>query len=357
MSSLQSYPGKGKDAGKTFFRLQPYLPNGKRVTFRFGSGQKKAEASAKAIRDLIDCRKAGTDEFNATTKAWLENNAEQSVCQVLIRHGLINDLPLRFLEAESIENLVTISKLADAYIKTRGAGQSGSTIEVYQKAKRNLIACFGDVDVTTIQPKHAREFWRWLIEEGNSKIKEGEVRGLGANTAKQRLRYARGFFEQAVEDSVIQKNPFKIKGLKVTQTAAEKEYVTVKAIDQVIEHCPSIEWKLLFALVRSIPTRMPSEIQELTWDDVDWEQGRILIHSPKTRSIGKSARLVPIFPKLRTWLEKAFNEARSKSADGRVRGQHVFPTLSQNTNPGTTCLLYTSPSPRDATLSRMPSSA
>ena len=32
---------------------------------------------------------------------------------------------------------------------------------------------------------------------------EGETLGLGANTAKQRLRYARGFFKQAVEDGLI----------------------------------------------------------------------------------------------------------------------------------------------------------
>jgi len=336
MASLQRYPGKGKDAGKTFYRIQPYLPEGKRVTFRFGSGQKKAETSAKAVGDLIDCRKAGTDELNATTKAWLESAAEKNVCDLLVKYGLISELPLRFLEADRIKNVVTVSELAEAYIKTRGAGQAGATVEVYRKTKRNLISCFGDVDVTTIQPQQAREFWRWLIEEGNTKVKKGEVSGLVTNTAKQRLRYARGFFEQAVEDSVIQKNPFKIKGLKVTQTAAEKEYVSVEAIDKVIEHCPTLEWKLLFALVRSVPTRMPSGIQELTWDDVDWEQGKILIHSPKTRNIGKSARLVPIFPTLRLWLEKAFNEARSNSDDGRVRGLHVFPTLSQNTNPGTT---------------------
>ena len=92
----------------------------------------------------------------------------------------------------------------------------------------------------------------------------------------------------------------------------------------------------MFALVRSIPTRMPSEIQGLTWDDIDWEQGKILIHSPKTRTIGKSARLVPIFPMLHQWLEMAFNEAREASDGGRVRGLPVFPTLSQNTNPATT---------------------
>ena len=334
MASLQKYQGKGRDNGKTFYRIQPVLPNGRRPTIRLGTGSKKAESARRAIEDLIDSQHAGDEiEPSAMTRAWLAETAEQSLCQTLVEYGLIEQLPIRFSESNGT---TTISRLADSYIKTRGAGQSVGTFEVYQKAKRNLIACFGDVDVTTIQPKHAREFWRWLIEEGNTKVKKGEKLGLGSNTAKQRLRYARGFFEQAVEDGLLPKNPFKIKGLKTTQTAAEKEYVPVEAIAKVIEYCPTLEWKLLFAMVRCIPTRMPSEIKELTWDDVDWEASKMLIHSPKTRTIGKSARWVPIFPSLRPWLELAFNEARKLSDDGHIRGLSIFSTLGQNTNPATT---------------------
>ena len=46
---------------------------------------------------------------------------------------------------------------------------------------------------------------------------------------------------------------------------------------------------------------------------------------------------------IETWHKVALEEAEG----------HIY---SRNTNP-TVCLLYTSPSPRDATLSRMPSSA
>ena len=328
MASLQKIKGRGKDEGKTFFRIQPYI-NGKRVTIRFGSGQKKAEASAKAIGDLIDSKKAGSKEFYASTKAWLESAADRAICEQLLKYELIEELPKRFLESDANSRVTTISMLATEYINTRGAGQSAATIEIYQKAKRNLIDCFGDVDVTTIQPKNAREFWRWLIEEGNSLVKKGENMGLGTNTAKQRLRYARAFFEQAVEDELLRKNPFNAKGLKTTQTAAEKDYIPLSTIEKVIEFCPTTEWKLLFALIRTVPIRMPSEIKELTWSDVDWEANKILIHSPKTRAIGQSARLVPIFPLLKIWLEKAFGDAE----EGEL---YVFPSLRLNSNLSTT---------------------
>ena len=100
------------------------------------------------------------------------------------------------------------------------------------------------------------------------------------------------------------------------------------AIERIIDHCPTTEWKLLFALARSIPTRITSEIEELTWADINWEQNNILIHSPKTKHFDKYARLVPIFPLLKKWLEIAFNEAQ-------VGALHIFPTLRHNTNPAT----------------------
>ena len=74
---------------------------------------------------------------------------------------------------------------------------------------------------------------------------------------------------------------------------------------------------------------MPSEIEELTWGDVDWENNTLLIHSPKTRKIGKSARLAPILPTLKTRLEEAFHQPTEA---GEL---YVFPTLRLNSNPGT----------------------
>lgn len=83
MGSLQKIKGKGKDAGKTFYRIQPYV-NGKRVTIRFGTGQKQAEVSRTAIADLIDCQQAGSDELNAASKSWLQNTADLAMCELLL---------------------------------------------------------------------------------------------------------------------------------------------------------------------------------------------------------------------------------------------------------------------------------
>ena len=331
MASLQKYQGRGKDADKTFFRTQPYLPDGRRVTIRLGSGQKQAEAAFKAISDLIDSVKANV-EPTAATKGWIEHTVKEPLCLTLIQFGLMKEMPDR-LSGKSLGNEILVSEIADEYISTRGAGQSAATIVIYHKARRNLIACFGDVDIRTLTAKDGREFWRCLLEEGSEKVKKGETKGLRPNTAKQRLRFARAFFQHAIEDGTIDRNPFKASGLKTSQSAAEKEYIPRSVIDDVVEKCPTLEWKLLFTLVRTIPTRIPSEIEELTWADVDVEKNTLLIHSPKTRTIGKSARLVPLLEPLKSMLADAYQKAEEGE-------QYVFPTLRSNTNPATTAKKY-----------------
>ena len=313
MASLQSYSGKGNASRKVYYRIQPYL-NGNRITLRLGTGKKRAIAAAQVIGDLIDSLNAGV-EPSASSKQWLEETASKSICASLSKQGVISRLPDRF-RGKSVSS---ISTLADEYVRSRCAGLESSTVVIHKKAKRNLIACFGDVDITTLKPKDGREFWRWLQED----------EGLAENTAKQRLRYARAFFEMGIEDELIASNPFKARGLSVTQTAAEKVYVERKDVETILSSCPNDEWRLLFAMARQVPLRIPSEIQEFTWNDIDFENNQILIHSPKTRRLGKSARIIPIFDSLRPLLHNL--QAKQGNAS-----KYVFSELRLNTNPSTT---------------------
>lgn len=70
------------------------------------------------------------------------------------------------------------------------------------------------------------------------------------------------------------------------------------------------EWRLIFSLARFGGLRTPSETQKLRWCDIDWERGRLLVHSPKTEHHeGKETRWIPLFPELREHLEAAFDAA------------------------------------------------
>lgn len=312
---LQNYKGSGKRSHQTLYRVQPYLPNGKRTTIRLGTGVKNAQKAAQAIGDLIDSQKAGVDP-NPETKGWLENSASSQICQQLLKKSLIGKLPERLTESSEREQY-SIRMLVSEYIRTRCVGQAHTTIQLYRKAESNLTDCFGDIDIRKLTLKDGREFWRWLHEE----------KGFASNTCKQRMRYAQAFFGLAQEDGLIDCNPFKPRGISVSQSSARKEYISEEQISEVIDACPTLEWKLLFKLVRLIPTRIPSEIQDLTWNDVDWNENRILIHSPKTRCIGKHARWVPLFTSLKPQLQQMYQMRGSND-------EPIFRTLSRHTNPG-----------------------
>ena len=160
-ASLQSYKGKGRSANKIYYRIQPYLSCGKRVTIRLGTGKKQATVALNAIDDLIDSTVASV-EPSATTKQWLENVASESVCKSLVRFKVVEEMPQRF---HVTERLTTISMLADEYVRTRCAGLDDETVVIYNKARKNLLECFGDVDIAALTKRDGREFWRWLLKD------------------------------------------------------------------------------------------------------------------------------------------------------------------------------------------------
>jgi hypothetical protein len=95
MAKVQRYQGRGKATGKYYYRIQPYLPNGHRVTIRFGAGKKQAERGAAAIMDLIDSVKADVEPA-APTKQWIETIADEMICFKLLELQLIDSLPKKF---------------------------------------------------------------------------------------------------------------------------------------------------------------------------------------------------------------------------------------------------------------------
>ena len=311
MTQLQKYRGKGKDEGKVFFRLQPYLPSGKRVTIRLGTGRKRADRAVKAIGDLIESGKEKVD-LNASTKSWL-STADPKLIESLRGFGLIRPDQIRRYELWTIETLV------EKYIAVRGVDKAVSTIRLWEDSKRKLFAKFGkDCLVLSLLKEDGKEFKKWLLKD----------QGLAENTAKKHLRHARSFFGHAIEDGILETNPFKARSLSVTQTSAKKEYISPEAIRKIIDNTKNPEWRLLFAMCRKIPLRVPSEINSLTWRDIDWEGNKILLHSPKTKHYETmDSRMVPLFPELKPYLDEVYFSDADET--------YVFPTIRKNSNPAT----------------------
>ena len=85
----------------------------------------------------------------------------------------------------------------------------------------------------------------------------------------------------------------------------------METIQDILDACPSIEWRLLVALARLAGLRCPSEIGAVTWADVNWGKGRLTVLAKKTEHHGGShaVRIVPSCPELRKILADAFEQA------------------------------------------------
>ena len=114
----------------------------------------------------------------------------------------------------------------------------------------------------------------------------------------------------AVENGYLEANPFK--GIPRGSFANPNRmfFVPMSWYDKLLEACPDQTWRTLLALCRIGGLRNPSETLLLTWQDVDWDKGSVLIHSPKTEHhAGKGTRIIPTFPELRQELECQFELA------------------------------------------------
>jgi integrase len=97
---------------------------------------------------------------------------------------------------------------------------------------------------------------------------------------------------------------------------ARARYITHETIADVLDACPSLDWKLVVALARHAGLRCPTEIGELNWADVNWEKGRLMVRSKKTEHHGgdHAVRVVPICPELRALMADAFEKAEPGAA-------------------------------------------
>ena len=151
--------------------------------------------------------------------------------------------------------------------------------------------------------------------------------GLSENTSRRAIGRARQFFRAALKRQFVSANPFDGIAASVKANPERFHVVSRDVAVRVLDAYPDAEWRLIFALARFGGLRCPSEILALTWDDVNWEQGRMSITSSKTEHYeGKGTRVIPIFSELRSHLLEAFEQAEPGA-------QHVINRYrSTNTN-------------------------
>jgi len=263
--------------------------DGRRRTLRLGQvSQRQAEAVKVHVEHLISASITG-HAVNDGTAHWLANREEAFVAK-LANVGLVS----RRVAAGALDQFL------ETYIAGRGDTKANTRI-VYGHTRRCLVEFFGaERALREITPGDADDWRCWL--QTNQKLSE--------NTVRRRCGIAKQFFKHAMRKEMITSNPFADLASTVRGNKERSHIVTRNDAQRVLDACPDAQWRLIFALSRFGGLRCPSEHMGLRWEDVDWEQSRVTVRSPKTEHHPNGAsRQIPLFPELLPHLRQAFEEA------------------------------------------------
>ncbi len=304
MASVAKRPNGGK-------MIQFFDPSGRRRAIQLGRvAMKNANSVRVHVERLVAAQISGS-AVDDVTSVWL-NKLDQTMIDKLAKVDLIK-------ARESAD----LGKLIDDFIKLKDGDVKPRTVAKYRVVKKHLIDHFGKSQpLKTLNAGEAKKWRAYLV---SLELAENSIRKL-SGIAKTMLNHA-------VENELLLKNPFSCLPSALVPTRERHYFLSIEDTEKVIEACPDDEWKLIIALARYGGLRTPSETFSLKWQDINWEQNRFYVTSPKTeRYAGKEGRMVPIFPELRPYFDKCFFDPSEDRAEHviskhRVRSENLRTTF------------------------------
>lgn len=279
-------------------RVQLRGVHGRRVNMKFPQGTTKEDVATfrRVARRLVQSRLASI-EFLPQDVAFIQAYGKRMESK-LLRLGISFERQPEKSDEAQLGN----------YLSRFIASKSGETERKLIDTARRMERFFGrDKDIRQIDKTDAHSFRKWLIEK--EQLAEN-------STVRRTLGYASQVMARAVEDRVIQRNPFQGKDVPkaVCPDQSKWRYITPHETMRLWNVLQTEEDQVRFVLLRVLGLRAPSEINALTWADVDWEACQLRIYSPKLRHHkNKGRRSCPInhqdvFPVLRRAYEKRVSD-------------------------------------------------
>jgi len=269
--------------------IQIVAIDGQRATIGLGRMRERdAYIVADKIEALRTARMTGKDP-KPEIQDWLATLPALRL-RALIRAGL-TDAPQTGAAAKMVP---TLAEWFETFLRQKGAELKPRTVALYRLAYTSFSATVaGSTPIDQITPAAAPD---WRASLAPRKLSEATIRGMA--------RSLKALFNAAVDQEIIARNP--VRKLASASIASERnKYVMPAEAAKVLDQLPSAQSKLIFALARFGGLRVPSETHILTWANVDFEAGRMLVHAPKT---GRT-RWVPVAPELAPILQDAYDAA------------------------------------------------
>lgn len=292
------------DRKRNSYRVRVSLSEDRRVPITIGAVSKQvAEASRRFISDLEASRAAGV-EPRAETRAWLAD-LEDDLHQRIAKTGLV--APRR--PKTPTQTIKTIGDAIDQFFAT------SNTVPVTALAYKQGTDCLAD-HFSRVRPVAGIDTAD--VDQFVANLRKSKLAGP---TMSKRLQVIKRIFSRCVRWGWIQRNPFEhVRPGK--QTNPERlRYITAADVRKLIDAAPDAEWRAIIALARFGGLRCPSEVLSLRWDQVDFQQSRVRVPSPKTAKAGKPFRIIPLFAELRPYLEdlRQVKDAESEFVISRYR--------------------------------------
>ena len=219
---------------------------------------------------------------------WLVSIAEENLYKKLVNVSLVQ-----------IQIKATVGKFINEYIGFKKQSIKNSTLKTLMQTKERIVVYLGDdKNIADVSRADAEKYISFLRS----------IKRLADATICRDLKRCREIFEFAKKSRIISENPFSGLRLPSQENKARMFTITLDMARKVLDACPTLEWKLIFAFARYGGVRIPSEITELKWEHILWDQNKIKIQSPKTAHQGKPFRLIPLFPELKALLKQGYED-------------------------------------------------
>ncbi|MCA9110654.1 MAG: phage integrase SAM-like domain-containing protein [Planctomycetaceae bacterium] len=269
--------------------------NGSRKKLRIGRVSKRQVESICVWLGRLESSRSTNEPVDKQTADWL-NGIDDQLHQKISNVGLV--LP------RSSANLMDY---VDGYISERSEVKQ-STATVWRRTRNHLQKFFGpERQMRDVTLGDAKDFRRYLLSEKTGK------RALSEDTTRRTCGIAKQFFEDAKDRGMLDRNPFKHRDIPTATGAGDKSrefFVSRELAERVMFALPDAQWRLMFALARFGGLRCPSEVLSLRWCDIDWENDRMIVSSPKREHHeGGELEVVPLFPEIRPYLDECYDLA------------------------------------------------
>ena len=279
MATLIVERRSGKIAG---YNVQWY-DGKKRFTIHLGGkrySKKTAERFKRIIEALLYYRRNGISIPDKSDEHWL-TNAPVELKAKLAKVGLI-----------VVDEAKTCQMLWDTFLKFKAMEVKPNTLKSYQDSMTRFYEMFQPSEsITSITPEQLLE-WKASMQDDYA---ESSI-----ITYMSKLK---SVFRWAVDQDWLTKSPARNLPRSGSRNREHDRFITMEEYRNLLDACPTQEWRVIVALARIGGLRCPSELKQLRWKDISHD--RFTVHSPKTeRHEGQDIRIVRLFDELREELDK-----------------------------------------------------